>query len=63
LYFSEDLFSTIFAFLCLGYAGWIISIRPIWSIVYLIKSISGSTQAKKDKTHFAIFPDDYDRHS
>ena len=34
LYFSEDLFSSGFAIVCLGYAGWIIFMR----IVYAVKN-------------------------
>ena len=58
LHVSEDLFTTGFAVLCLGYAGWILSMRLIWSIVNLVKTLGSSTKAKKDKTTFAKFPDE-----
>jgi hypothetical protein len=58
LYVSEDLFTSGFAVLCLGYAAWIIFMRLVWSIVNMVKTRSGSAQAKKNKTHSANFPDD-----
>ena len=57
LYVSEDLFTTGFAFLCLGYSGWIIIIRLIWSTKNAIKSSLGKSKRKEDKTYYSNFPD------
>ncbi len=57
LYVSEDLFTTSFAVLCLGYSGWIIFMRVMWSIKNAIKSIDERSKEKKDKTTYTHFPD------
>jgi hypothetical protein len=56
LYISKDLFTTIVAFLCLGYAGWIIVIRLMWSTADMIKTKTGSVDAGEQKTHYVNFP-------
>jgi len=56
LYISKDLFTTIVAFLCLGYAGWIIVIRLMWSTADMIKTKTGSVNAGEQKTHYVNFP-------
>ena len=58
LYVSENLFTSGFAVLCLGYSGWIIIMRVVWSVKNFVKSSLSSSEEKKDKTHFAKFPDD-----
>ena len=57
LYVSNDLFTTGFAFVCLGFASWIIVIRLMWSTAGMIKSKIGSVNAGEQKTHYANFPD------
>ena len=57
LYVSEDLFTTSFAFLCLGYSGWIIVIRVMWSIKNAIKSSNSKSKGKEDKSHYTNFLD------
>jgi hypothetical protein len=55
LHVSEDLFTTGLAFICLGYAAWIIFMRLMWSIKRVVKSRRSDN--KKDKTYTAHFPD------
>ena len=62
LYVSEDLFTSGFALLLLGYAGWIIFMRVIWAIKRAAKSGLGRSHEKKDKTYSAKFPDKKGRH-
>ncbi len=57
LYVSEDLFTSGFALLCLGYAGWIIFIRAVWYIKRAGKSKLGQAKVKQNKTYSAKFPD------
>jgi hypothetical protein len=57
LYFSKDWFTTGLAFLCLGYAGWIIIIRLLWSTANVVKTKVGSVQAGGKKTHVVNLPD------
>ena len=57
LCFSEDLFTRGFAFLCMGYAGWIIFMRVMWAIKRAAKSGLGRSSDKNDKTYSAKFPD------
>ena len=57
LYISEDLFTSVFAALCLGYAAWIIFMRIIRKIKESATSSLGKSKGKKDKTHFAKLPD------
>ena len=57
VYVSEDVFSSGFALLCLGYAGWIIFMRVIWAIKRAAKSGRGRSNDKRDKTYSAKFPD------
>ena len=57
LYFSEDLFTASLAYLCMGYAGWIIAMRIIWSIKTAVKFVLGQSKDKKKKTYSANFPD------
>ena len=57
LYVSEDLFTLSFAVLCLGYSGWVIFMRVIWSIRNAAKSGLNKAKTKKDKTYSANFPD------
>ena len=57
LYVSEDLFTSGFALLCLGYAAWIIFMRIMWSIKASATSSLGKSKGKIDKTHFAKLPD------
>ena len=57
LYVSEDLFTSGFALLCLGYSGWIIFMRLMWSIKKAAKSKFRETKNKQDKTYSAKFPD------
>ena len=56
LYISKDLFSTVVAFLCLGYASWIIVIRLMWSTADMIKTRTGSDNAGEQKTRYVNFP-------
>jgi len=58
LYVSNDLFTTGFAFVCLGFAGWIIVIRLMWSTADMIKTKIGSANAGEQKTHYVRFPDE-----
>ena len=57
LYISEDLFSSGIALICLGYSGWVIFMRVMWSIKRAVKSRFGRSDDKKDKTYTANFPD------
>ena len=57
LYVSNDWFTTGFAILSLGYAGWIIVIRLLWSTTDFIKSKVGSVNAGEQKTHYVNFSD------
>ena len=57
LYISEDLFTSGFALLCLGYSGWIIFMRVMWSIKNAAKSKLGRSNDKQDKTYFTNFPE------
>ena len=57
LYVSEDLFTTGFALLCLGYSGWIIFMRVVWSIKNAAKSKLGRAKDEQDKTYTANFPE------
>ena len=57
LYVSEDLFASGFALLCLGYSGWIIFMRLLWSIKKAAKSKLRETKKKQDKTYSAKFPE------
>ena len=57
LYFSDDLFTSGFALLCLAYSGWIIFMRLIWSIKNAAKLRLGRSKDKQDKTYSANFPD------
>ena len=56
LYVSDNLFTSGFALLCLGYAGWIIIMRVIWAIKRAAKSGLGRSSGKRDKTYSAKFP-------
>ena len=58
LYFSEDLFSSGFAIVCLGYAGWIIFMRIVYAVKNAIKSDFGKSKDNKANTYFAEFPDE-----
>jgi len=58
LYFSEDLFTSGFAIICLGYAGWIIFMRIMYSVKYAVKSNFCGSKDKKANTYFAEFPDE-----
>ena len=58
LYFSEDLFSSGFAIVCLGYAGWIIFMRIVYAVKKAVKSDFGKSKDNKANTYFAEFPDD-----
>lgn len=58
LYVSEDLFTTVFGFLCLGYACWIIIIRLLWSTKNIVKTGLASDKPDKDKTYSAKFPEE-----
>ena len=57
LYVTEDLFSSGFSILCLGYSGWIIFMRVIWYIKRATKSRLERSDDEKDKTYSANFPD------
>lgn len=57
LYVSNDWFTSGFALLSLGYAGWIIAIRLTWSTVDMVKSKVGSVNAGEQKTHYVKLPD------
>ncbi|MGI9537950.1 MAG: hypothetical protein ACR2PB_12835 [Desulfocapsaceae bacterium] len=57
LYVSEDLFTFGFALLCLGYSGWIIFMRLMWSIKNAAKSRLKRSNDKKGKTYSANFPE------
>ena len=58
LYFSEDLFSSGFAIVCLGYAGWIIFMRIVYAVKNVVKSDFGKSKDNKANTYFAEFPDE-----
>lgn len=58
LYFSEDLFSSGFAIVCLGYAGWIIFMRIVYAVKNAVKSDFGKSKDNKANTYFAEFPDE-----
>ena len=57
LHVSEDVFTSVCGFLCLGYAGWILFMRIVWSIKRSAQSKLGKSSDKKDKTYSAKFPD------
>lgn len=57
LYVSEDFFTYGFALLCLGYAGWVIFMRVMWSIKRAVKPKLGQSNDKHKKTYSANFPD------
>lgn len=57
LYVSEDWFTSACAYLCLGYAGWIIFMRIMWAIKRAAQSKLGRSSDKQDKTYSANFPD------
>ena len=57
LYVSEDLFTSGFALVCLGYAGWVIFIRLTWFVKRKTKSLFSRTRKTKEKTYSANFPD------
>ncbi len=57
LYVSEDLFTYGVALLCIGYSGWIIFMRVVWSVKNAAQSRIERSKEKKDKTYTANFPE------
>lgn len=57
LYVSNDWFTTGFALIALGYAGWIIVIRLLWSAANLVKTKVGSANAGEQRTYYVNMPD------
>jgi len=57
LYVSEDMFTTVLALLCMGYAFWIIVMRLLWSSAVTIQARGGSIRAGKYKKHIVKSPD------
>ena len=57
LYVSEDLFTYGVALLCIGYSGWIIFMRVVWSVKNAAQSRIKGSKEKKDKTYTANFPE------
>jgi len=57
LYVSTNLFTTVLAVLCLGYACWVILIRLMWSTAVTIRPGLKSTRGVKQKIRNVKFRD------
>lgn len=49
---SKNLFLSLFAAACIGFAVWILFMRLIWSNADNIKTRVGSNQAGQSRTHY-----------
>ena len=52
LFISKNLFLSLIAAACIGYAVWILFMRLIWSNADTIKTRAGLNQAGEPRTHY-----------
>lgn len=60
LYVSENMFTTVLAVICLGYALWIILIRLLWSSAKTMYVYGDSSRAGQHKKNVIKYPKNKD---